>query len=155
MVDPNDLNGWQHPYPTIPISNSLYPVMNQPTTLDCSLHEPHLYDTRDGRVLRCACCGRVQIEFRRHTLLIDAAEFETLLRSVGEVIEQMEGSEADSWRLAAPTDAGDVSITLGPRDLRALHELLAGAQAMRTLGNRLQAVGEGRHHERPPSSWHP
>jgi len=127
--------------------------MDQPTSLDCSLHAPSLYDTHDGRVLRCACCGRIQIEFRRHTLLIDAEEFQTLLRSVVDVIEQMESSDADSWRLAAPTDAGEVSIALGQRELQALYELLAGAQAMRTLGDRLQAVGQGHRRERPPASW--
>ena len=127
--------------------------MNDPSALECSLHEPYLYGTRDGRVLRCNCCGRVQIEFRRHTLLVDAEEFETLLASVVEVIEQMEEGESDSWRLAAPTDAGEVTVVLGRIELQALYELLAGAQAMRTLGRRLQAVEKGHQRERPPSAW--
>ena len=127
--------------------------MDSPTSLDCSLHAPSLYDPSDGRVLRCAFCGRVQIEFRRHTLLVDAAEFETLLQSVAEVIEQMESGDASSWRLAAPTDAGEGSIALNQSELQALYELLAGAQAMRTLRGRLQAIGEGHRRERPPASW--
>lgn len=127
--------------------------MNQPSALECSLHEPYLFGTCDGRVLRCDCCGRIQIEFRRHTLLIDAEEFETLLAGVVEVIEQMEEGETDSWRLSAPTDAGDVTVVLGQGELQALYELLAGAQAMRTLGSRLQAVEQGRRRERPPSTW--
>jgi hypothetical protein len=129
--------------------------MNQPSSLESSLHEPYLYGTRDGRVLRCDCCGRIQIEFRRHTLLIDAEEFETLLASVVEVIEQMEEGASDSWRLAAPTDAGDVTVVLGQEALQALYELLAGAQAMRTLDSRLQAVEQGHRRERPPSTWRP
>jgi len=127
--------------------------MNAPSALECSLHEPYLYETHNGRVLRCDCCGRVQIEFRRHTLLVDAEEFATLLASVVEVIEQMEEGETDSWRLSAPTDAGDVTVVLGQGELQALYELLAGAQAMRTLGSRLQAVEQGRRRERPPSTW--
>jgi hypothetical protein len=101
-------------------------------------------------VLRCACCGRIQIEFRHHTLLIDAEEFETLL---GAVVEEMETIDANSWRLSAPTDAGTVSATFDAEELRALHELLAGAQAMRTLGGRLLAVGQGTRRERPPTTW--
>jgi hypothetical protein len=127
--------------------------MDEPSALECSLHDPYLYETPGGRVLRCNCCGRVQIEFRRHTLLVDAEEFETLLASVVEVIEQMEEGEADSWRLAAPTDAGDVAVVLGQGELQALYELLAGAQAMRRLGTRLRAVEAGRRRERPPSTW--
>jgi len=127
--------------------------MNEPSAFECSLHEPYLYETRHGRVLRCDCCGRVQIEFRRHTLLIDAEEFATLLASVVDVIEQMEEDEADTWRLSAPTDAGDVTVVLGQSELRALYDLLAGAQAMRTLGRRLRAVEQGRRREHPPSTW--
>lgn len=127
--------------------------MHRPSTLDCSLHDPHLYDTRNGSVLRCACCGRIQIEFRGLTLLIDAEEFETLLGTVVEVLDELEGGEDGGWRLAAPTDAGEVSATLDANELRALYELLAGAQAMRTLGDRLTAVVEDRRRERPASSW--
>ena len=127
--------------------------MKKPVALGCSLHEPSLYDTCDGRVLRCECCDRIQIEFRRHTLLIDAAEFETLLGAVVEVLDEMEAGTTDSWRLAAPTDAGTVSATFNADELQALYALLAGAQAMRTLGARLHAVAQGHRRERPPTSW--
>lgn len=127
--------------------------MKQPTALDSSLHEPSLYDTRNGRVLRCACCDRIQIEFRCHTLLIDAEEFDTLLGAVVEVLDEMESGEVNSWRLSAPTDAGTVSTTFNAEEIQALYELLAGAQAMRTLGDRLTALAEGRRRERPASSW--
>lgn len=129
--------------------------MDRPTALDCSLHEPALYETRDGRVLRCACCERVQIEFRDHTLLVDAAEFETLLGTVVEVLDEVEGDDGrDGWRLTAPTDAGrEVSVAFGHDALRALYELLAGAQAMRTLGERVGAVAAGACRERPATDW--
>jgi hypothetical protein len=143
------VNRQQRPF-ALPFTQLLFTIMSRSTSLDCSLHEPHLYDTRNGRVLRCACCGRIQIEFRHHTLLIDAEEFETLL---GAVVEEMETIDANSWRLSAPTDAGTVSATFDAEELRVLHELLAGAQAMRTLGGRLQAVGQGTRRERPPTTW--
>ena len=139
--------------------------MNQPTTLDCSLHDPHLYDTRDGRILRCACCGRIQIDFRGLALLIDAEEFETLLGTVVEVLDRVEDGDAGPWRLAAPTDAGKVSASLDVQELQALYELLAGAQsettsslpigaqAMRTLEERVGHVAAGRRRDRPASAW--
>jgi hypothetical protein len=127
--------------------------MSDPSILDCSLHDPHLYDTRDGRILRCECCGRIQIEFRGLALLIDAEEFETLLGTVVEVLDGVEETDAGPWRLAAPTDAGEVSASFDAQELQALYELLAGAQAMRTLNERLTAVTEGRRRERPPPSW--
>jgi len=122
------------------------------------------------------CCGRVQIEFQRHTLRIYAEEFETLLGSVVEVIEQRETREAESWRLATPTDAGSVTVVLDRSALQALYELMAGAQsettsslslgaqsettsslpiraqAMRTLNQRVTAIVEGHRRERPAST---
>jgi len=127
--------------------------MSQPSALHCSVHEPNLYDTRDGHVFRCACCGRIQIEFRGLTLLIDTEDFETLLGTLAEVLDEIDADASDSWRLAAPTDAGEVSIRLGVDELQALYELLAGAQAMRTLEERIGAVATGQRQERPPSVW--
>jgi len=127
--------------------------MHRPLTLDSSLHSPNLYDSRDGRVLRCECCGRIQIEFRGLALLIDAEEFEALLGTTLEVLDELEDRENASWRLAAPTDAGEVSATFDAEELQALYELLAGAQAMRTLNDRVGDVADGRRCERPPSSW--
>jgi len=127
--------------------------MHHPYTLSSSLHSPNLYDSRDGRVLRCDCCGRIQIEFRGLALLIDAAAFENLLGTVIEVLNSLEGNEDASWRLSAPTDAGPVSATLNVEALRTLYDLLAGAQAMRTLHDQVEARAEGRRRERPPSTW--
>ncbi len=127
--------------------------MSDPSTLHCSVHEPNLYDTRDGHVFRCACCGRIQIEFRGLTLLIDTEEFETLLGTLAEVLDEIDEAASDSWRLAAPTDAGEVSIRLGVDELQALYELLAGAQAMRAMEERIGSVAMGNRRERPPSAW--
>ncbi|MFB6249431.1 MAG: hypothetical protein ABEL97_12755 [Salinibacter sp.] len=127
--------------------------MDRPSPLDCNLHDPHLYNTRRGRVLRCACCGRIQIEFCGLTLLVDADEFETLLGTVAGILDDIEDGAEGGWRLAAPTDAGEVSASLDADELRALYELLAGAQAMRALDDRLTAVAAGRRRERPASSW--
>lgn len=127
--------------------------MNGSFAVGSSLHEPYLFETRDGRVLRCACCGRIQIEFRGLTLLVDTDEFETLLGTLDEVLDRVEDDNSGSWRLAAPTDAGEVSVRLEHGELRALHKLLDGAQAMRRLETELGAVAVGERRERPPASW--
>ena len=127
-------------------------VMGHPSALRCSVHEPHLYDTRDGHVLRCACCGRIQIEFRGFTLLIDVEEFETLLGTLAEVLDEIDEDASGSWCLTAPTDAGEVSLRLTVDELRALHDLLAGTQTMRMLEERIGAVAVGERRERPPAS---
>lgn len=127
--------------------------MHRPSTLDSSLHSPNLYDARDGRVLRCECCGRIQIEFRGLALLIDADAFEALLGTTVEVLDELEEREDASWRLSAPTDAGEVSATFDADELEALYELLAGAQAMRSLKTHVDAVAKGHRRERPPTSW--
>jgi len=125
--------------------------MRHPSTLHCSVHEPHLYDTRNGHVFRCACCGRIQIEFRGLTLLIDTDEFETLIGTLAEVLDELDVDASGTWRLSAPTDVGEVSIQLTLDQLQALYNLLAGAQAMRGLEERIGAVVEGKRRERPPS----
>lgn len=127
--------------------------MNGSFTVGSSLHEPYLFDTRDGQVLRCACCGRIQIEFRGLTLLVDTDEFETLLGTLVEVLDKVRDDNPGSWRLAAPTDAGEVSVRLELGELRALHKLLDGAQAMHRLEAELGAVAVGERRERPPASW--
>jgi hypothetical protein len=127
--------------------------MNGSFAVGSSLHVPYLFETRDGRVLRCACCGRIQIEFRGLTLLVDIEEFETLLGTLDEVLDKVEDDNSGSWRLAAPTDAGEVSVRLTLDQLRALQTLLDGAHAMRKLEAELGAVAVGERRERPPASW--
>ena len=132
---------------------TIHSAMHRSLSLDSSLHGSNLYDTRDGRVFRCECCGRIQIEFRGLSLLIDAQEFEGLFGTLVRGLEERSGDEGNTWQLTAPTDAGEVSVSLTLDELQALYELCAGAQAMRTLGERLGALANGHRRERPPSSW--
>lgn len=127
--------------------------MNDPTALECSVHAPSLFDTRDGRVVHCSCCGRIQIDFRGMSFLIDRDEFETLLGTVVRVLDELEGQDDATWRVSAATDAGDVSVVLNVEELQALYELLAGVQAMGTLRERLSAIERGVRRERPAHSW--
>ena len=115
-----------------------------PNRLAHNLHAPNLFDTSDGVVIHCECCGRVQVTFRGLSLLISVREFDVLCRTVAKAWEDLdEQADARTWRLSADTDAGDVSVTLHVDELRALRYLLNGAYAMMTLREGLNAVAEG------------
>jgi hypothetical protein len=110
-----------------------------------NLHGPdRLFSTRYGYVLQCACCDRIQITFREHTLLVDEDELEVLTNTIKHAWEEVRGVEdRDRWDLQAGTDAGPVSITLTEPSLRTLHALLQGAWSMYTLRERVDAVASG------------
>jgi len=112
--------------------------------LDHNVHAPNLFETPDGSIVHCACCGRIQIAFRGLTLLITVDEFDTLCRTVAGAWEEIDDrDDAHAWRLSAETDTGDVSVTLQIDELQALRELLNGAYAMMVLRDSLRAVAAG------------
>ena len=110
-----------------------------------NLHGPdRLFETRYGYVLQCECCGRIQITFREHTLLVDADDLEVLTNTIKHAWEQVRSADAqDQWTLQAGTDAGPVAITLTEPSLRMLNALLQGAWSMYTLRDRVSAVASG------------
>lgn len=110
-----------------------------------NLHGPdRLFKTRYGDVLQCTCCDRIQISFRKHTLLVDEDELEVLTDTIKHAWDEVRDAETvDRWKLQAGTDAGPVSITLSEPSLRALHALLQGAWSMYTLRERVDAVASG------------
>lgn len=107
-----------------------------------NLHGPdRLFETRYGHVLQCACCGRIQITFREHTLLVDTEELETLCKTIAQAWREIEDAEGSTqWELQAGTDAGPVSVTLTKPSVRTLHTLLQGAWSMYSLRERVRAV---------------
>lgn len=107
-----------------------------------NVHGPdRLFETRYGHVLQCACCGRIQITFREHTLLVDTEELEVLCKTIARAWREIEDAEGSTqWELQAGTDAGPVSVTLTKPSLRTLHALLQGAWSMYSLRERVRAV---------------
>jgi len=110
-----------------------------------NLHGPdRLFETRYGHVLQCACCDRIQITFREHTLLVDEEELEVLTETIKHAWRQVrDATDQDQWSLQASTDAGPVAITLPEPSLRTLHALLQGAWSMYLLRERVGAVASG------------
>jgi hypothetical protein len=109
-----------------------------------NLHGPdRLFETRYGHVLQCACCGRFQVVFRDHTLLVDDSELGILCETVRYALRKLEVEGQEKWRLKIDTDAGPVAVLLTEPSLRALHALLQGAWSMHALQRRTQAVQSG------------
>jgi len=113
-----------------------------------NLHAPKLFETADGSVVHCACCGRLEIEFRDCTLRLSPDEFDVLTRTVAQADEDIRAdpradARTQTWRLSAETGDGDVSVVLQADELRALDRLLKGAYAMMTLRDSLNAIAQG------------
>ena len=127
-----------------------------------NLHDPHLYSSRYGTVLRCECCDRMQVTFHGYVLLMDEAEFERLKSAVeraheqgaadaGQVTDadpvtngdQVANGNQDGWGIQADTDGGTVRVRLTENSLAALHALLQGAWQMYVLDERLRAAASG------------
>ncbi|WP_103028564.1 hypothetical protein [Salinibacter altiplanensis] len=107
-----------------------------------NLHGPdRLFETRYGHVLQCECCGRIQITFREHTLLLEVEDLEALTDTVKHAFRQVRDAEGqDQWTLQAETDAGPVTITLTEPSVQALNDLLQGAWSMYVLRERVAAI---------------
>ena len=111
-----------------------------------NLHDPNLYSTRYGTVLRCNCCDRIQVTFHGYVLLMDESEFERLQTAVERAHEQERAAadvEQDSWGIQADTDGGTVKVRLTESSLAALHALLQGAWQLYVLEERLSAAASG------------
>ena len=111
-----------------------------------NLHDPNLYSTRYGTVLRCNCCDRIQVTFHGYVLLMDGSEFERLQTAVERAHEQERAAadvDQDSWGIQADTDGGTVEVRLTESSLAALHALLQGAWQLYVLEERLSAAASG------------
>lgn len=115
-----------------------------------NLHDPNLYSSRYGTVLRCECCDRIQVTFHGYVLLMDEDEFERLQAAVERAHEQgaadagqVTNGNQDGWGIQADTDGGTVRVRLTENSLAALHALLQGAWQMYVLDERLRAAASG------------
>lgn len=101
-----------------------------------------LFETPHGAVLRCTCCGHLEITFMGGTLRIPPEDFATVAETVADTWNEIEGAEtsAHKWTLRAETARGPVSVTFSPDEMAELHDLLHGAAAMLELDDLLAEV---------------
>lgn len=78
-------------------------------------------------------------------------EFEALLHILAGRLSEINQIASEEWVLSAPNEVGEEALRLVSDEIEALHDLLAGAQAMRTLEERIGAVAAAS--GEPPASW--
>lgn len=106
-----------------------------------NLHAPYLFKTANGRILHCACCGRVQVEFGDALFLMTTDTFGDLCDTVRETLE--DAPPSGTWQLRVDGDAARHTVSLNRNQLRALDALLDGAYAMYVLRKQVRAVARG------------
>ncbi len=103
------------------------------------LSDDVLFQTSNGTVLHCSCCGQLEITFLGGRIRLAPADFATVAQTVAHTWRQIQEADASAerWHLTADTDDGPVRVTFSPREIAALHELLHGASVMMELDDLL------------------
>lgn len=111
-----------------------------------NLHAPYLFETPRGSVLRCACCGRLEVRFAEVFLRGSRSHFRKLQRAV-EATCASHKHEIVAWTLTLThRGTGQVVAQLPAEKALELDRLLGGAQTMLELNDRLQnwrTTGQG------------
>ncbi len=95
---------------------------------------PYLFQTPQGYVLRCACCGRFEIGFGRLLLQLPPAQFAFLCQRVKTLAaEAWETDRLCLMSLVGRTEGSRVYYAFSRAELMELRTLLEGAQAMLAL----------------------
>jgi len=102
---------------------------------------PYLYATKQGYVLRCACCGRLEVCFRNLLLSANEEQFCSLQEIVSRMC-QVSGAHPcpHLWNVACVSGAGSSKALLDAGDIREMDELLKGASAIIELEAMLDAT---------------
>lgn len=104
-----------------------------------------LFETENGRVLRCLCCGVLHVRFGNVLLALAFEDFEWLQQTTADL--DCHPYLSDVWRFGPGTirvgDSG-VSLILTRDEMVELHQLLAGARLLLDVGSDSQRA-----------SWHP
>jgi hypothetical protein len=104
-----------------------------------TLNDPSvIFRTPNGKVLRCACCERLEVAFGNIAVADDPPLFERFRQIVKQLdLDAME-SRIDSERpILLPVDGEKVTFRFTREEAVELQELLDGAAAMLELGEML------------------
>lgn len=107
-----------------------------------ALSDEPLFQTSNGTVIHCSCCGQLEITFLGGRIRLDPSDFETVAETVDRTWRRIQASDTESerWQLAAQTENGPMQVEFAPREIEALHELLQGAAVMMELDDMLDDV---------------
>ena len=100
---------------------------------------PYLFRSPRGWVLRCGCCGKLEVAFGHGVLGVTDAEFACLRQTVARLTRELDQHGPHS-RCRLATETGRVFLECGLDQMRALGELLDGAAAAIALQQMLDAL---------------
>lgn len=93
-----------------------------------------IYQTQNGKVLRCACCGRLEIHFGNIAIAEPPSRFERLRKIVASIDLDRPASQTDSDRpIMLAVDGVRLSLRFTRAEAAELQELLDGTAAMLEL----------------------
>jgi len=104
-----------------------------------SLNDPSvIFQTPNGKVLRCACCDRLEVVFGNIALAEEPVLFERLRQIVKQLDLDALESRVDGDRpILLSVDGEKLAFRFTRAEAVELHELLDGAAAMLELGTML------------------
>lgn len=110
-----------------------------PVLMSHSLNDPTvIFRTPNGRVLRCACCGRLEVTFGNIAVAEEPALFERFRQIVRQLNVNRLGRGVGGKRpVVLPVDGEKISFRFTRAEAVELQELLDGASAMIELGGML------------------
>ncbi len=104
-----------------------------------STNNPYLFQTEQGYVLRCICCGRFEVALGRLVLHLSPERFQALCERVRSVpLDAWEPGSLCVLSLTGRLETVDVRYACTRTELIALRKLLNGAQAKLKLERLLQ-----------------
>lgn len=97
-----------------------------------------IFRTENGKVLRCACCDRIEVVFGNFAVAEELSLFKRFRHAVKHLdVGAQAGRRDDERPILLPVDGDRFAFRFTPEEARELEELLDGAAAMLELGEML------------------
>ena len=104
-----------------------------------SLNESSLiFQTPNGKVLRCSCCDRIEVVFGNISVAEEPFLFKRFRHAVKQIDVDAQADRRDDERpILLSVDGDRFAFRFTPAEIRELEELLDGAATMLELGEML------------------
>ncbi len=105
-----------------------------------------IFQTKNGKVLRCACCDRIEVVFGNFAVAEEPFLFKRFRHAVKQLDVEAQASRSDAERpILMSVDGDRFAFRFTREEARELEELLDGAAAMLELGEMLdEEIGSDR-----------
>ena len=104
----------------------------------CTNHfsRPYLFRTRFGSVLKCDCCGRLELRYLDVHIIVSEEEFNAMRGALTRLeAERAKHPQTTGWRLTTYEDGRACPVQYAAVDVVRLHTLVEGAAAVIELAH--------------------